>query len=357
MRFVQNYANITAPLTELTRKQYKHDSVHYWKQQHDIAFDQLVHMLTSRPILQLFDEDRLIRIESDASNLGMGAVLLQHTPYGQWKPVEFWSKKFSAAQRNYHPAEKETCAIVYALQHWRHLLFGQVFTVVTDKSASAYLQTKSLEQLSPRDQQWVAKLAYFAPFQVAYRPGPEKIRADYLSRQGTTNDSPVTCILDLCAGTGTVLRALWNLLPASCPIQVDYIAVEMDPNVRSVIRRVFADVNLDRPGMFLRTDVFPYENDVRHVAHRRKLPKASLLIASVPCQPFSRANNSEDYPSQGLRDPRELFTAVHQIYERAHRRDYIIKCTPFAALLQQDFKDVSLLFGDPTLHNLAEYCP
>eukprot|EP00963_Diacronema_lutheri_P014670 scaffold3587_cov1907-Pavlova_lutheri.AAC.1 len=68
-------------------------------------------MLTSRPILQLFDEDRLIRIETDASNLGMGAVLLQQIPDGQWKPVEFWSKKFNAAQRNYHPAEKETCAI------------------------------------------------------------------------------------------------------------------------------------------------------------------------------------------------------------------------------------------------------
>ena len=357
MRFVQNYANIAAPLTELTRKQYKHDFLHYWKQQHDAAFDQLVQMLTSGPVLHLFDEDRPIRVETDASNQGMGAVLLQQVPDGQWKPVEFWSKKFNTAQRNYHPAEKETCAIVYALQHWRHLLFGQLFTVVTDNSASAYLQTKSSEQLSPRDQRWVAKLAYFAPFQVEYRPGPENITADYLSRQGTTIGNPVICILDLCAGMGTVLRALWHLLPTTCPIQVDYIAVEMDPSARSVIRRVFADVNLDRPGMFLRTDIFRYGNDVRHLAHRRKLPKIDMLIAGVPCQPFSRANNSRDYPSHGLRDSRELFTVVHQIYERANRPDYIIECTPFAAHLQQDFQDISLLFGEPTLHDLAEHCP
>eukprot|EP00963_Diacronema_lutheri_P008999 scaffold794_cov364-Pavlova_lutheri.AAC.1 len=122
-------------------------------------------------------------------------------------------------------------------------------------------------------------------------------------------------------------------------MQVDYIAVETDPSARSVIRRVFADVNLDRPGMFLRTDIFRYGNDVRHLAHRRKLPKVNLLIAGVPCQPFSRANNSQDYPSQGLRDPRELFTVVHQIYERANRPDFIIECTPFAAHLQQDFQD------------------
>ena len=109
----RNYANIAAPLTELTRKQYKHDFLHYWKQQHDAAFDQLVQMLTSGPVLHLFDEDRPIRVETDASNQGMVAVLLQQVPDGQWKPVEFWSKKFNTAQRNYHPAEKETCAIVY----------------------------------------------------------------------------------------------------------------------------------------------------------------------------------------------------------------------------------------------------
>ena len=357
MRFVPNYAEIAAPLTELTRKQYKHDFQHYWKDQHEKSFGQLVQQLTTGPALQLFDEDRPIRVETDASDLGMGAVLLQESSPGEWMPVEYWSKKFNTAQRNYHPAEKETCAIVYALHHWRHLLFGQPFTVLTDNKASMYLQTKSAEQLSPRDQRWVSKLAYFAPFAVEYRPGPENIAADYLSRQGLGTGYPVIRILDLCAGMGTVVRALWHLLPAGSPIQIDYIAVEIEEDARQVIQRVFADVHLDRPGLFTRTDIFRYGNDVRTLAQRRKLPKVDLLIAGVPCQPFSKANTSKEHPSYGLRDERELFTTVHHIYCRLGSPDYIIECTPFAGHLQEDFLQIAEMFGEPMLHDLSQYCP
>lgn len=330
MRFVKNYAQIAAPLTELTRKQYKHDFSRYWKPQHDQAFLQLVQMLTTKPVLQLFDEDRPIRVESDASNMGMGAVLLQETSPDVWQPVEYWSKKFNPAQKNYHPAEKETCAIIYALQHWRHLLFGQPFTVLTDNKASMFLQNKSAEQLSPRDQRWTAKLAYFAPFTIEYRSGKTNLTAGYLSRQGLGPDPPTIRILDLCAGMGTVLRALWHLCSVGSPIQIDYIAVEIDDSARRVLQRVFADVNLDRPGLFCWTDIFRYGNDVQTLVHRRKLPPVDLIIAGVPCQPFSWANTSLHHPSYGLRDERELFTSVHALYMKLRQPDYIVECTPFA---------------------------
>ena len=357
MRFVQNYAEIAAPLTELTRKQYKHDFTYYWKPQHEKSFEKLVQHLTCGPVLQLFDEDRSIRVETDASDQGMGAVLLQETTPGIWQPVEYWSKKFNSAQRNYHPAEKETCAIVYALHHWRHLLFGQSFTVLTDNKASMYLQSKSAEQLSPRDQRWVAKLAYFAPFAVEYRPGPDNIAADYLSRHGLGPGKRTIRILDLCAGMGTVLRALWHLLPVGSSLQVDYIAVELEEDARQVIQRVFADVHLDRPGLFCRTDIFRYGNDVRLLAHRRKLPKIDVVIAGVPCQPFSKANTSKEHPSYGLRDERELFTTVQAILHRLDWPDYIVECTPFAGHLQEDFQEVAEMLGEPTLHDLSIYCP
>ena len=357
MRFVQHYAEIATPLTELTRKQYKHDFLRYWKSQHDESFERLVHLLTSRPVLQLFDEDRNIRVETDASDQGMGAVLMQETVPGTWQPVEYWSKKFNSAQCNYHPAEKETCAIVYALHHWRHLLFGQSFTVLTDNKASMYLQTKSAEQLSPRDQRWVAKLAYFAPFAVEYRPGPENVTADYLSRHGLAPAPRIIRILDLCAGMGTVLRALWHLLPPGAPIQIDYIAVELQEDARQVIQRVFADIHLDRPGLFCRTDIFRYGNDVRLLINRRKLPIIDVVIAGVPCQPFSKANTSRQHPSYGLRDNRELFTSVHAILQRLGSTDYIIECTPFAGHLHQDFLEIAEMFGEPTLHDLSLFCP
>eukprot|EP00963_Diacronema_lutheri_P006247 scaffold538_cov413-Pavlova_lutheri.AAC.2 len=157
----------------------------------------------------------------------MGAILLQETTPGTWQLVEYWSKKFNSAQRNYHPAEKETCTIVYALHHWRYLLFGQPLTVLTDNKGSMYLQSKSAKQLIPRDERWVAKLAYFAPFAAEYRPGPDNIAADYLSLHSLGPGNQTIRILDWCAGMGIVLRALWHLLPVGSPIQVDYIGVEL----------------------------------------------------------------------------------------------------------------------------------
>eukprot|EP00963_Diacronema_lutheri_P010888 scaffold1224_cov358-Pavlova_lutheri.AAC.2 len=182
MRFVPRYAERAAPLTELNQAALKHGFASYWKEPQEKEYQELIKALTTAPVLALFDEDRPIRVETDASDVGMGAALMQQDQQGGWHPVEFWSKKFNAAQQNYHPAEKETCAILYALQHWRHLLFGQQFTVITDNKASQFIGTKATEQLSPREMRWIEKLAYFAPFKVEYRPGKENVGPDYLSR-------------------------------------------------------------------------------------------------------------------------------------------------------------------------------
>eukprot|EP00963_Diacronema_lutheri_P000659 scaffold42_cov432-Pavlova_lutheri.AAC.3 len=171
MRFVPHYAERAAPLTELNQGALKHNFTSYWKQPQEEAYQRLIQALTTAPVLALFNEDRPIRVKTDASDVGMGAVLMQQDQQGNWKPVEYWSKKFNTAQQNYHPAKKETCAIMYALQHWRHLLFGQMFTVITDNKASQFISTKATEQLSPREMRWIERLAYFAPFRVEYRPG------------------------------------------------------------------------------------------------------------------------------------------------------------------------------------------
>ena len=156
---------------------------------------------------------------------------------------------------------------------------------------------------------------------------------------------------------GTVLRALWHLIPPGATLQIDYIAVELDPEARQVIQRVFADISLDLPGLFSRTDIFRYGNDVRLLTDRRKLPPIDLVIAGVPCQPFSKANNSKDHPSYGLRDHRELFTSVYRLLERLHHPSYIIECTPFAGHLEADFQQISDMFGEPQLHDLAQCSP
>ena len=117
MRFVPHYSDIAAPLTKLNKKQYAYDFQRYWLDRHDRAFDLLVTQLTTALALALYDKTRAIRIETDASNIGMGAVLHLEVALGEWRPVKYWSRRFNSAQRIYHIAERETSAFVYALSH------------------------------------------------------------------------------------------------------------------------------------------------------------------------------------------------------------------------------------------------
>ena len=356
MRFVPHYAEIAAPLTELNQASMRHGFAAYWKDPQEAAYINLVSALNHPPVLALFDEDKAIRVETDASDIGMGAALMQKDDQGTWHPVEYWSKKFNSAQQNYHPAEKETCAILYALRHWRHLLFGQDFTVLTDNKASQFLNTKATEQLSPREMRWIEKLAYFAPFTVEYRPGSHNTGADYLSRHSAkVTSGPTYCILDLCAGMGTTIRALEMVIPQGAECVIDYIAVEKNQDCRNVIQRVFNQVRLARPGLFTRKDIFRYGHDVLDLVHRRRLPTVQLLIAGVPCQPFSRANTDQAKPPLGLYDARELFTAIAKICQRLGSPHYVLECTPFAQHLQTHLDSISQWFGDPTMEDLSQY--
>ena len=54
----------------------------------------------------------------NASDMGTGAILLQADNEGIEHPVRYFSKKFNKHQRNYSTIEKETLALVLALQHF-----------------------------------------------------------------------------------------------------------------------------------------------------------------------------------------------------------------------------------------------
>lgn len=359
LRFVPHYSDIAAPLTEPNKKTYTHDFQRYWMKTHDEALNKLVKCLTSARALALFNEDRPIHIKTDALNIGMGAVLQQEITPGEWHPIEYWSRKLNSAQRNYHAAERETCAIVYALALWRHLIFGRPFTVITDNRASKYLALKSVQQLSPRDASRVEELAYYAPFKGEYQPRKENVAADYFSRHLVDERSmpfAIATILDLRAWMGTVLRAIEQAIPADATVMVNYIAVEQDVESRAVIQRVFNSVYLNRPGLFLQEDIFRYLNDIRALTNCRKFPAVDLLIAGVPCQPFSRANTSATDPPLGLRDARELFTTMRDIRCRLPKsHPYIIECTPFATHLHEDLCRINTWSREPQVHHMANF--
>ncbi len=73
----------------------------------------------------MFDKSLPTRVVCDASNFCIGAVLeQQHVESGKWHPVEYYSKRLSASERNYSATDREFVAIRLALERWRHFLIG-----------------------------------------------------------------------------------------------------------------------------------------------------------------------------------------------------------------------------------------
>ncbi|CAM5089101.1 unnamed protein product [Eretmochelys imbricata] len=109
-RFVPHYSQIAAPLTDLTKK--KQPNAVQWTGKRQKAFNKLKATLMSDPVLRAPDFDKPFLVTTDASERGVGAVLMQKGPDQEFHPVVFLSKKLSERESNWSVTEKECYAIV-----------------------------------------------------------------------------------------------------------------------------------------------------------------------------------------------------------------------------------------------------
>lgn len=115
-----------------------------WSDTEEEAFQKLKAALTSAPVLMPFRDDLPCEIRTDASRDGIGAVLIQ-TDGTIEHTVAFISRRLNLSEQNYDGNELETLAVVWALEKWRHYVYGRAgdLTVVTDNSAVAWMQKKA----------------------------------------------------------------------------------------------------------------------------------------------------------------------------------------------------------------------
>jgi len=117
-------------------------------------------------------------VQTDASGVGLGAVLLQGPPREQ-RPVVFLSRKLFPRETRYSTVEKECLAIKWALESLKYDLVEKDFVLETDHRALQWLD--KMKDTNSRVTRWYLSLQPFR-FTVKYRAGSDNIVADYLSR-------------------------------------------------------------------------------------------------------------------------------------------------------------------------------
>ncbi|KAJ8391411.1 hypothetical protein AAFF_G00090410 [Aldrovandia affinis] len=150
-----------------------------WAPECQQAFDLLKNALTEAPVLRPPDLSLPFVLDTDASNVGMGAVLSQVGPEGE-RAVAYFSHTFNKAERNYCVTRRELLAVVKAVRHFRYYLCGLPFTIRTDHAALQWLM--SFREPEGQVCRWLEKLADFN-FTVEHRAGARHTNADALSRR------------------------------------------------------------------------------------------------------------------------------------------------------------------------------
>ena len=178
---VRNFAQISAPLTALTRK----DSP--WKtgplpDDALLAFRELQSILCSEPVVDYPRKDRPYSLITDAAlgdeknEGGLGAILTQQNQKGEHCVIAYASRKLQKHEKNYTPFLLEMQAAIWAMDHFSTYLIGRHFTLYTD-----HKPLEKLGKVHTRTFNRLQEIMNTFDFEIMYKKGSE-MPADFLSR-------------------------------------------------------------------------------------------------------------------------------------------------------------------------------
>lgn len=243
-KFLPRLSEVSQPLRELTA-----DGAEFiWSKQHEKAFESIKELVVKHPVLQYYSVDDEVVLQTDASDKGVGAVLLQ-----KGKPVAFASRTLSQTEQRYATIEKECLAIVFGCERfYQYLAWKDNIFVETDHKPLESIFKKSVLSAPCRLQRMLLRLQRFN-LNVNYKPGPQMYLADHLSRAPQTEDvkqedtfqvfaleletvNPIQtlklaperlCQLQMCTGQDSTLQTLKNTVLTGWPETRDMVPVSI----------------------------------------------------------------------------------------------------------------------------------
>ena len=173
-RFIPHFSDMTAPLTSLLCK----GRGFVWTPEAEHSFQCVKQALSTTPVLMIANFNQPFFIFVDASLIAVGAVLMQRDSDDVYHPVSFFSKKLTAAQRNYCATDREALALVLAVRAFRIYISGKT-VVYTDHEALKYIHSNATK--NQRLLRWSLELQQY-DLVIEHIKGKDNALADFLSR-------------------------------------------------------------------------------------------------------------------------------------------------------------------------------
>jgi len=153
-KFIPGLLTISSPLWDLTcaGKCWK------WGAKEEEAFDEIKKLLTNVPVMAYFAKDAKPRLVTDASPVGLGAVLEQQQEDGSYRPVYYASRMLSNVEKRYSQFEREALAVRWAFQKFYLYLCGIEFELRTDHKPSVTVLDVKSTPPSARIERWLLYL-------------------------------------------------------------------------------------------------------------------------------------------------------------------------------------------------------
>lgn len=238
--YVPRYAQLSHALTDLLQKNKKWK----WTDAEQAAFDGLKAAIAKPLWLSRPDPQLPFVLQTDASQLGMAAVLYQTKQNDERAIISYASQKFTPTETRYHVNEQECLAVIWAVRRYRPYLEGRRFLLRTDSQALTWLhRTKDQNAKLTR---WALLLQEFS-FDVEHCPGAQNELPDLLSRSPNEMDDP-------CAVEDAIDRPLNPIMQANkardgpilCPVddEIHTVAEEVrqaqrhDEGIQRIIVRL-----------------------------------------------------------------------------------------------------------------------
>ncbi|GKA59141.1 putative reverse transcriptase domain-containing protein, partial [Tanacetum coccineum] len=162
------FSKLLNPLTSLTKRNQKYE----WGRKEEEAFQTLKNNMCDAPILSLPDEIEDFIVYYDASNQGLGCVLMQS------KVIAYASRRLKIHEKNYTTHDLKLGAVMFALKTWRHYLYGTKSVIYTDHKSLPHIFNQ--KELTMRQRRWIELFSDYE-CEIRYHPSKANVVADALS--------------------------------------------------------------------------------------------------------------------------------------------------------------------------------